>query len=43
MEFNNVEVVEIEKAINETQTAVRELGEFELLLVGGGMGDAALG
>ena len=43
MEFNKVEVLEIEKTINETDAAVRELGELELALVGGGMGDMILG
>ena len=43
MEFNKVEALEIEKTINETDAAVRELGELELALVGGGMGDMILG
>jgi hypothetical protein len=43
MDFNKVEVLEIEKTINETDAAVRELGELELALVGGGMGDMILG
>jgi hypothetical protein len=43
MDFNKVEVLEIEKTINETDAAVRELGEVELALVGGGMGDMILG
>ena len=43
MDFNKVEVLEIEKTINESDAAVRELGELELALVGGGMGDMILG
>ena len=42
MDFNKVEVQEIQKTINETDAAVRELGELELALVGGGMGDMIL-
>ena len=42
MDFNQVEVQEIQKTINETDAAVRELGELELALVGGGMGDMIL-
>ena len=38
MDFNQVEVLEIERTINETNAAVRELGELELALGGGGMG-----
>jgi hypothetical protein len=43
MDFNKVEALEIERTINETDAAVRELGELELALVGGGMGDMILG
>ena len=43
MDFNQVEVLEIERTINETNAAVRELGELELALGGGGMGDMILG
>jgi len=43
MEFNKVEVLEIQRTINESDAAVRELGELELALVGGGMGDMILG
>ncbi len=42
MEFSKVEVKEIEKAVNEIEMAVRELGDLELALVGGGCGDVAL-
>ena len=42
MDFSKVEVLEIEKMINETDAAVRDLGELELALVGGGMGDMIL-
>jgi len=43
MEFNKVEVVEIEKLVNETDSAVRELGDLELSLVGGGCGEVIFG
>ena len=39
MDFNNVEVVEIEKVATEVDGAIRELGELELTLVGGGCGE----
>jgi len=43
MDFNKIEVLEIEKTVNEAESAVRELGELELSLVGGGSGDVAFG
>ena len=43
MEFNKIEALEIEKTLNDVDAAVRELGELELALVGGGMGDMILG
>ena len=43
MKFNKIEVLEIEKTLNDVDAAVRELGELELALVGGGMGDMILG
>ena len=43
MDFNKIEALEIEKTVNDAEAAIRELGELELMLVGGGMGDAALG
>ena len=43
MDFNKIEVLEIEKTANDADAAVRELGELELALVGGGMGDMVLG
>ena len=39
MEMNKVEVVEIEKTVNDAEVIVRELGDLELALVGGGCGD----
>ena len=39
MDFNKIEVLEIEKTVNEAEVAIRELGELELALVGGGCGD----
>ena len=43
MEFNKIEVLEIEKTVNDLESTVRELGELELSLVGGGHGDVAFG
>ena len=42
MDFNETEALEIEKTVKDADVAPRELGELELALVGGGMGDAAL-
>ena len=42
MEFNTVEVVELEKAANEADRAVRELADLELALVGGGCGEVIM-
>ena len=39
MEFNTVEVLEIEKAVNDVDGAIRELADLELALVGGGCGE----
>ncbi|MGE0357872.1 MAG: hypothetical protein AB7P08_13290 [Burkholderiales bacterium] len=39
MEFNTVEVMEIEKAANEANEAIRELADLELAVVGGGCGE----
>ena len=39
MDFNKIEVLEIEKTVNDAEVAIRELGELELSLVGGGCGD----
>ena len=43
MDFNKIEVLEIEKTVNDADVAIRELGELELSLVGGGMGDVQFG
>jgi hypothetical protein len=43
MKFCKSEIHEVEKIINDTEAAIRELGELELSLVGGGSGDAAFG
>ena len=43
MDFNKIEVLEIEKTVNDAEVAIRELGELELSLVGGGMGDVQFG
>ena len=40
MEINKAEVVEIEKTVNEAELVVRELGDLELALVGGGCGES---
>ena len=42
MDFNKIEALEIEKTVNDAEVAIRELGELELSLVGGGCGDVAL-
>ena len=39
MEFCKLEICEVEKTVNDAESAIRELGEFELSLVGGGVGD----
>jgi hypothetical protein len=39
MDFNKIEVLEIEKTVNDTEAAIRELCELELSHVGGGVGD----
>jgi hypothetical protein len=39
MDFNKIEALEIEKTVNDAEAAIRELGEFELSHVGGGVGD----
>jgi hypothetical protein len=43
MDFNKTEALEIEKTVNDADVALRELGELELALIGGGVGDASLG
>ena len=43
MDFNKTEAVEVEKTVNEADVALRELGELDLALVGGGAGDPILG
>jgi hypothetical protein len=42
MDFNKIEVLEIEKTVNDADVALRELGELELALVGGGVADPAI-
>ncbi len=39
MEFNTVEVLEIEKVANDVDGAIRELADLELAPVGGGCGE----
>jgi hypothetical protein len=39
MDFNTVEVVEIEKAVTEANSVIRELADLELAIVGGGCGE----
>ena len=39
MEINKTEALEVEKTVNEAEVDVRELGELQLALVGGGCGD----
>ena len=43
MDFNKIEALEIEKTVNDADVALRELGDLELALVGGGCGDVGLG
>ena len=40
--MNKVEVVEIEKAVNEAELIVRELSDLQLALVGGGCGESII-
>jgi hypothetical protein len=42
MDFNKIEVLEIEKTVNDADVALRELAELELAIVGGGAADPAL-
>ena len=42
MEMNKVEVVEIEKTVNEAELIVRELSDLQLALVGGGCGESII-
>jgi hypothetical protein len=42
LDFNAIEALEIEKTLNDVEASLRELGELELALVGGGMGDVSL-
>jgi hypothetical protein len=39
MEFNTVEAMEIEKTAIEADSAIRELADLELAIVGGGCGE----
>ena len=41
MEFQSREIMEVEKIAKDADLPVRELGELELSLVGGGSGDVA--
>ncbi len=43
MDFNTVEVVEIEKVATEADAVIRELRDLELAIVGGGCGEVILG
>ena len=43
MDFNALEVVEIEKVATEASTAIRELADLELAIVGGGCGEVIFG
>jgi hypothetical protein len=43
MEMNKVEVVAIEKTVNEVEAAIRELSDLQLALVGGGCGESMIG
>jgi len=43
MEFQSREIMEVEKTVNDADLALRELGDLELSLVGGGHGDVAFG
>ena len=42
MEFNTVEVLEIEKAANDVDGAIRELADLELVLGGGACAEVNL-
>ena len=42
MDINKVEIAAVQEVEGQTN-AVKELNEFELLLVGGGWGDISLG
>ena len=43
MDFNKVEVLEIEKIATEADNAIRELADLELAIVGGGCGEVIIG
>ena len=42
MDFSNTEALEIEKTVINADVSLRELGELELALVGGGTADVGL-
>jgi hypothetical protein len=41
--MNKIEVLEIEKTVNEADVAIRELSDLQLALVGGGCGESMIG
>ena len=44
MEFNSAEVAVVETAVNESsEKVIRDLGELQLALIGGGIGDPVWG
>ena len=43
MDFNKIEVLQVEKTVNDADASIRELAELELSLVGGGCADVAFG
>jgi hypothetical protein len=43
MDYNKIEVLEIEKTVTEANVAIKELAELELAMVGGGCGDPVWG
>ncbi len=43
MDFNKVEILEVEKLALETEVAIRELADLELAIVGGGCGEIIVG
>ncbi len=43
MDFNKVEVLEVDKVALETEVAIRELADLELVIVGGGCGEIIVG
>jgi hypothetical protein len=43
MEMTKMEVTQVEKAVDVLETQMRELNDFQLSLIGGGIGEVIVG